>query len=166
MERRDFLRIVGAASLAPAALDARAAAASPGATVLYDDRSVALDRIAPDPHHAADALWVRKRDLPRINDFELKPQGACRADLCIPIPKDMVRGAYFNLTAFAKKAGQPVVAEPAARVWSFGEMQALGGGFISSRVAPDFTVPDRLGRPVHLSGFRGKKVLVVTWASW
>ena len=45
-------------------------------------------------------------------------------------------------------------------------MQALGGGLASSRIAPDFEVPDRLGRPVHLAGFRGKKALVVTWASW
>lgn len=168
MERRDFLKVVGAASLAPGAIEAPAGAApsSPAATVLYDDRSMALDRIGPDPKRALDALWIRKRDLSRVNGFELKPQGACRADLCIPIPKDMVRGAYFNLTAFAKKAGQPVVAEPGARVWSFGEMQALGGGFVNSRVAPDFDVPDRLGRPVHLAGFRGKKVFVVTWASW
>jgi hypothetical protein len=168
MQRRNFLRMIGAASLAPAALERLESAAGPSsaATVLYDDRSVALDRTGPDPKRAADALWVRKRDLPRINDFELKPQGACRADLCIPIPKDMLRGEFFNLTAFAKKAGQSVVAEPAARVWSLGEMQALGGGFVTSRVAPDFTVPDRAGRPVHLSQFRGKKVLVVTWASW
>jgi hypothetical protein len=168
MQRREFLKAVGAASLATGAINDRAgaAAASPAATVLYDDHVVALDRVGPDAKRAAGALWVRKRDLPRINGFELKPQGACRADLCIPIPKDMVRGDYFNLTAFAKKAGQPVVADAGARVWSFGEMQALGGGLSSSRIAPDFTVPDRLGRPVHLAGFRGKKALVVTWASW
>jgi hypothetical protein len=77
----------------------------------------------------------------------------------------MLRGGYFDLTAFAKKIGQPVVADAGARVWSFGEMQALGGG-LTSRVAPDVVVPDRTGRPVHLSGFRGKKMLVVTWASW
>jgi hypothetical protein len=168
MERRDFLRIVGAASLAPAAADARSGAptASPAATVLYDDRAIVLDRIGVDTKRAIDALWISKRDLPRINGFELKPQGACRADLCIPIPKTLVRGDYFNLTAFAKKAGQAVVAEPGARVWSFGEMQALGGGLANSRIAPDFEVPDRLGRPVHLAGFRGKKALVITWASW
>ena len=168
MQRRDFLKVVGAASLAPGAIDARAGAAapSPAATVLYDDRAIALDRIGVDPAHASDTLWIRKRDLPRVNGFELKPQGACRADLCIPIPKDMTRGDYFNLSAFAKKASQPVVAEPDARVWSFGEMQALGGGLANSRVAPDFEVPDRLGRPVHLAGFRGKKALVITWASW
>jgi len=161
MQRRDFLKAVGAASLASAA-----SAASAGATVLYDDHVVALDRIGPDPKRIAGALWIRKGDLPRVNGFALKPQGACRADLCIPIPKDMVRGDYFNLTAFAKKAGQMVVADDEARVWSFGEMQALGGGLSNSRTAPDFTVPDRLGRPVHLAGFRGKKALVVTWASW
>jgi hypothetical protein len=156
---------VGAASIAPGAPLA-AAPASPAATVLYDDRVVALDRVGPDPTRAGGALWIRKRDLERINGFVLKPQGACRADLCIPILKTMARGEFFNLTAFAKKAGQPVVAEPEARVWSFGEMQALGGGLASSRIAPDFEVPDRLGRPVHLAGFRGKKALVVTWASW
>jgi hypothetical protein len=168
MERRDFLRIVGAASLAPAAADARSAApaASPAATVLYEDRAVVLNRIGIDPKRATDALWIRKRDLPRINGFELKPQGACRADLCIPIPKDMTRGDYFNITAFAKKAGQPVVAEPEARVWSFAEMQALGGGLANSRLAPDFEVPDRAGRPVHLADLRGKKALLITWASW
>ena len=168
MQRRDFLKAVGAASLAPGVIDdaAAAAATSPAATVLYDDHVIVLDRVGPDPKRSADALWIRKRDLPRVNGFALKPQGACRADLCIPIPKDMVRGEYFNLTAFAKKAGQLVVADAEARVWSFGEMQALGGGLSNSRMAPDVTVPDRLGRPVHLAGFRGKKVLVVTWASW
>jgi peroxiredoxin len=33
-------------------------------------------------------------------------------------------------------------------------------------MAPDFSVPDRKGRPVRLSQFLGKKVLLVTWASW
>jgi len=168
MERRDFLRIVGGASLAPASADARTSApgASRAATVLYEDRTIVLDPVRTGPAGAADTLWIRKHDLPRINGFELKPQGACRADLCIPVPKTMVRGEYFNVSAFARKAGQAVVGEPAARVWSFGEMQALGGGLSSSRIAPDFEVPDRLGRPVHLAGFRGKKALVVTWASW
>jgi len=167
MQRPDVLRKVGAASLAPTVdTSASPTATSPAATVLYEDRSIALDRIGRNPKKAGDALWVRKRDLPRVTGFELKPQGACRADLCIPIPNDMVRGEYFNLTAFAEKAGQPVVAELGARVWSFGDMPALGRGPATSRVAPDFEVPDRRGHPVHLAGFRGKKVLVVTWASW
>lgn len=167
MDRRDFLRITGAATVgtswAPALASAQAAAP---ATVLFDDRAVSLRTTGKDPNNSKDALWVLKSDLPRINGFELKPEGACRADLCIPVPQDMTRGQHFNLTAFAKKVSQAVVTDEEARVWSLGEMPVLRGDFLSSRVAPDFAVPDRKGRMVRLSGFRGKKVLVVTWASW
>jgi hypothetical protein len=168
MERREFLRLVSVTAMtSPIALDARQTDdARPAATVLYNDKAVALRTTGRDPNQVKDALWVRTRDLPDINQFEVKPQGACRADICIPIPKEMRRGEYFNLTAFAKKIGQPVVAEPEARVWSLGEIQALRGTFLENRMAPDFAVPDRAGRPVHLSRFRGKKVLVMTWASW
>lgn len=164
MKRRDFLRTVSVAALAPRAVEA-ARAGAPGATVLYDNRVVALNRVTLDPR-VPDALWIRKSDLPRINDFELKPQGACREDICIPIPRTMMRGDSFNLTAFAQRAGQRVVSDPPARVWSFGEMPVVRGSFLENRIAPDFAVPDRKGRITRLSQFRGQKVLVVTWASW
>jgi len=131
-----------------------------GTTVLYGDRSVALEKAQLN----GSDLWVHKSDLPRINDFEVKPQGACREDLCVPIPKDFLKGDYFNLSAFARKVGEVSVAD--ANVWSFGEIPVLRGSFTESRIAPDFAVPDRKGRIVHLNDFRGKKVLVVTWASW
>lgn len=155
MNRRHFLLASGAAALTPAL-----SSAEPAATVLYGDRSVSLDKIHPE----GDDLWVRPQDLPRINEFEVKPQGACRADVCIPISKDLQKGGWFNLTGFARKIHEAFVAD--SGVWSFGEIPVLRSGFFNSRIAPDFTAPDRTGRPVHLSDFRGKKVLIVTWASW
>jgi hypothetical protein len=153
MLRRQFL--------ATAAASTAALAAPPvAATVLYDDRTVKLDQIRPDPKD----LWVRSADLPRINDFTLKPQGACRADMCIPVPKELKSGPWFNLTGFARRLRQASVND--SGVWSFGELPVVRGDFYRSRIAPDFAVPDRKGRIVHLSDFRGKKVLVVTWASW
>src|SRR5262245_17486821 len=164
MERRSFLRLMGAASIGPRV--ANASAEKPAAaTVLFEDRATPLTTIRRDQSDRA-SLWIRKRDLPRVNGFEVKPQGACRADVCIPIPKTMQRGDWFDLTAFAKKAGEAVVADVEARVWSLGEIQALRGSLLDSRAAPDVTVPDRQGRPVKLSDFRGKKVLLITWASW
>jgi len=153
MDRRTFLLASGAAAMIPS----RGATTT---TVLYGDRSVALEKIQPD----AKDLWVRKADLSKINDFEVKPQGACREDLCIPIPKDFSKGEFFNLSAFARKVGEVSVNE--AGVWSFGEIPVLRGSFTASRIAPDFAVPNRQGKVVHLNDFRGKKVLVVTWASW
>ena len=84
--------------------------------------------------------------------------------MCIPVPKALKSGEWFNLTGFSRKVGQTVVAD--AGVWSFGEIPVVRGTFYSSRIAPDFAVPDRKGKIVHLSDFRGKKVLIVTWASW
>ncbi len=152
MLRREFLL---SAAIAPAAFGAPATT-----TVLYDDRAVTLDRVRPD----AKDLWVRAADLPRINQFEVKPQGAWRADLCIPLAKELKSGEWFNLSGFARRIHQAYVNEGAA--WSFGEIPVVRGDFYRSRMAPDFAVPDRKGRLVRLSDFRGKKVLVVTWASW
>ena len=160
MNRREFLWTMSAGTVMLPGM--AAAQAGPRATVLYDGRAIWLSRVVVD----ADALWIQKADLPSINGFELKPQGACREEICIPIPRPMMRGDQFNLTAFAQRIGQRVVADPGARVWSFGEIPVVRGAFLESRIAPEFSVPDRKGRPVRLSQFRGKKVLVVTWASW
>ncbi len=155
MDRRTFLLATGAAAVSQAAPDT-------SATVLYGDNAVKLDRTKPDSKD----LWIRKADLERINGFELKPQGACRNEMCIPVTKAMSQGEWFNLTAFAHKVNQTYLNDPAARVWSFGEIPALTGNYTTARIAPDFAVPDRKGKTVHLSDFRGKKALVVTWASW
>jgi hypothetical protein len=155
MNRREFL-IAGSASLA------LAAPATTSATVLFGENAVALDKVRTEA--GSGDLWVHSKDLPRVNEFEVKPQGACRADVCIPLSKNLKNGEWFNLTGFARKIGETFVTEQ--NVWSFGEIPVLRGGFYNSRIAPDFAVPDRKGRVVHLSDFRGKKALVITWASW
>ena len=153
MNRREFL----IASSAPLAF---AAPAMTPATVLFGENTVALDKTRT----VDDNLWVLAKDLPRINQFEVKPQGACRADVYIPLSKTLKNGDWFNLTGFAHKIGEMVVADQ--NVYSFGEIPVLRGSFYNSRIAPDFAVPDRQGKIVHLSDFRGKKALVITWASW
>ena len=156
MKRRDFLLTSTCAAAAFAAPSTSTATA----TVLYNDHATKLNKIRPNVQD----LWVLAADLPRINEFELKPEGACRADMCIPVAKDLKSGEWFNLSGFARKLGETVVAD--SGVWSFGEIPVVRGSFYNSRMAADFAAPDRKGRVIHLSDFRGKKVLVVTWASW
>src|SRR6476659_9851327 len=145
MNRRNFLLTASSAALAAPAVSA---------SVLYADRTIALDKVRVE----GSELWVRRADLPRINEFELKPQGACRADLCIPIAKELRQGDWFHLTGFARKIRQQYVADGGA--WSFGEIPPVSQASLRARTAPDFAVPDRQGRTVHLSDFRGRKVLV------
>ena len=140
------------------------------ATVLYLDRTVEVGETLADPTD----LWIPAAELPRVNDFELKPEGVCLDDLCIPVNQEadseivIERNGirWLSLTALAGKLGQAWAAEGAQRVWSFGPIPAVRANFLSSAEAPDFVLPDRDGNPVRLSDFRGKKVLLLTWASW
>ena len=54
------------------------------ATVLYNERVVELEQTLPD----ATDLWVKPEDLTRVNDFVLKPEGACLDELCVPVLQD------------------------------------------------------------------------------
>lgn len=46
------------------------------------------------------------------------------------------------------------------------QMDNAGKGSLVGKPAPEFTMPDVSGRPVALSSFKGKYVLVDFWASW
>lgn len=145
-------------------------ASGQAATVLYQEREVQLQEVLPD----ATDLWVKPEDLTRINDFELKPQGACFEELCIPVLQDRDSDLYvtrqnqgwFNVIELADKLQQAYVVDYQDSVWAFGEMPVKRQSFLRGGQAPDFALPDRDGNMVSLSDFRGKKVLLLTWASW
>lgn len=124
---------------------------------------------------AADSdLWLTLADLTAATGWELKPEGVCRDDVCIPVPADRARDLimetggdrWLNLTGFARFIGQPFAADAPHSVWSFGSPPYEWQGRTNSVMAPDFTLPDFQGRPHSLSDYRGKKVFLVTWASW
>ena len=58
----------------------------------------------------------------------------------------------------------PLVHDEAAGLWSLGPES--GGKALTTATAPDFELPDRHGQPFRLSSLRGRKVLLLTWASW
>jgi hypothetical protein len=167
--RLDALRFLTATALMLSAVDVPTAQ-TPPVTVLYQNRVLQLERTLPD----ANDLWVLPQDLPRINDFELKPEGACLAELCIPVRQDRdselfvtrARQGWFNVTELARRLEQAFVVDREHSVWSFGNIPVARNSFLQSAMAPDFALPDREGKTVRLSDFKGKKVLIVTWASW
>ena len=90
-------------------------------TILYQGKSITLSETGE-----GDDLLVRPADLPRINGFELKPEGACFEAMCVPVGDKLMSddGQWFNLTAFADLLDQAWVADKEARVWSFAEIPA------------------------------------------
>ena len=164
------IRIIVCLSAGLAVVLFNAGAAAVGTTVLYNDQTIVIDEVLSDPTD----LWVSPEDLTRINGFVLKPEGACLEDLCIPIAQNedsdlFVRRdgkGWINVTELARKVQQPFVRDADASVWSFGAIPLVRRPFLESALAPDFALTDRKGETVRLSDFRGKKVLIMTWASW
>ena len=74
--------------------------------------------------------------------------------------------SWFNLSAFARLIKQPLAVDDKHGVWYFGPRSQEAEAHLSSLEAPDFSLPDMSGKRHSLSDFRGKKVLLLTWASW
>jgi hypothetical protein len=139
------------------------------ATIIYDDHATEISTAKVD----AGQLWITTVDLKRATGFALKPQGVCRDELCFPLAKSREREfvekssgkTWFDLMAFARLVDQPVAHDEALATWYFGLRSDQRQG-LASLEAPDFTLPDMHGKMHSLSDFRGKKVLLLTWASW
>ena len=117
-----------------------------------------------------DHLWLSEAALKAVTGFELKPEGLCLDELCIPVPQDgsweQKRGGetFIDLSAMAGAMDQPLIQEGDG-LWSLGNAPVLRMS-LETGLAPDFELPDQEGQPVRLSDFRGVKVLLLTWASW
>lgn len=136
-------------------------------TIIYGDQKSAAAAV-----NEGNDLWIDAAELTDVSGWELKPEGACKGEVCIPIPParaaEFVRdgGKRFNLAALARQIGQPVVHDDRHGVWYFGEAAATRRSTLASREAPDFELPDLDGKMHRLSDYRGKKVLLSAWASW
>ena len=121
-----------------------------------------------DEHDVAahDGLWMSPVDAERVTGWTLKPEGMCRAELCVPLPASAVKPNEVDLAAFWTKLGGPVVSTPTRDVWALGAPADERNAALEGLEAPDFTLPDVDGVPRSLSQLRGKKVFLATWASW
>jgi peroxiredoxin len=136
-----------------------------GAVVLFEGRppSPAVGRAVGED------LWIAAGELEAVSGWVLKAEGACRGDICVPIPREredeFLRdgGRAFNLAAFARLRGQPVAFDATGSAWSFGAPAPRGPVQVA---APDFELPDLGGELHSLADYRGRKVVLYAWATW
>jgi hypothetical protein len=106
--------------------------------------------------------------LRRALGWELKPEGLCRDAVCVPVrgQGEVVNDRGVDLAAFAALLSRPLALDVTERVACLGASAAERGLRLASLEAPDFTLPDLDGRMHSLSDYRGRKVLLVAYASW
>ena len=92
--------------------------------------------------------------------WELRPEGVCRGDRCVPVPPE----ARGDVRQLAESLGMPLVQDAATGTWCLGPES--GGRALVTASAPELVLPDHRGDPFALSSLLGRKVLLVAWASW
>jgi hypothetical protein len=106
---------------------------------------------------------VDRAALAARTGWEIRPEGACKADRCVPLPDASAEGP-IDARMLSDRLGMALVADEAHGLWALGPES--GGRALLSAEMPDLELPDRHGRPFALRSLRGTRIVMVAWASW
>lgn len=106
-----------------------------------------------------DRLDLTAAEFGGATGWEIKPEGACKGELCVPLD------GGFDARAAAERLGMALVHDEEAGLWAIGP-ETIGGRALSTAEAPELVLPDVSGEPFALSSLRGQKVLIASWAPY
>ena len=104
---------------------------------------------------------VTKDALREALEWELKPEGLCQGDVCVPFSSD---GDTVDLRAVARALGRPVVEDDRVFAMALPAEERRRG--LDALVAPDFTLPDLDGNTYGLADWGGRKKLLLAFSTW
>ena len=107
---------------------------------------------------------VEKHAFEAATGWTIKPEGACKAETCIPLPF-ATDTEELPAVALANAMNLPLVEELSMNVLAIGP-DSLGSRALSSAKAPDLCLPDLDGTLHRLSDFLGQKVILYAWAPY
>ena len=77
------------------------------------------------PHHAdAGALWLSAAKLHELTGWQLKPEGLCKDDTCVPLPKGeepIIEAGRVCASRLWERLERPMLHDAARSVWFLGE---------------------------------------------
>jgi len=91
--------------------------------------------------------------------WTIKPEGACKGDVCVPLPD------RDDVSDIAGRLGMALVHDDATNLSALGP-ESLGGRALLSARAPELVLNDIDGNSFRLSSLRGQKVVLVAWAPY
>jgi len=115
-----------------------------------------------------DEPYVTAEEIEKILGWELKPEGLCKKETCVPVG-EKVRfsdDGLLNLEDVAGLVGQPILSVSEIGMVAVGQPHELRSAALKNRVAPDFVLPDISEVDRALSDWSGKKRLLVAFSSW
>ena len=132
-------------------------------TILDDGREVVVPATIEGGHVRVPAEAVHTALGWEFHDGQL-----CSDSMCVPVADEaaLADAGGIDLAALAAALGRPLALDVAESAAYLGVAAHERAQALSTLEAPDFTLPDLAGRLHSLSEHRGKKVLLVAYASW
>src|SRR5262245_23892385 len=91
-------------------------------------------------------LWLPAGDVERATGWALKPEGFCKGDGRVPVPRglggEFIDGDRSNVAALWNHMDLPVAHDAAGETWVLAESAASRSAQLQSLEAPDFSLPD------------------------
>jgi hypothetical protein len=113
-----------------------------------------------------DRLDLTAAEFAQATGWTLEPEGACRGDVCVPLPPlDPDADGRLDVAVVADRLGMPIAHDPAHELWALGPRSGDRRVLDDARM-PDVVLTDFDGAPFDLASLRGRKVVLVAWASW
>ena len=98
--------------------------------------------------------------------WELKPEGLCRDDVCVPLPAAAVNGGRVDLAAAARALGRPAIVDGDLGMVAIALPAEARRRALDALEAPPFTLPDLGGAPHALEEWAGRKRLLIAFSTW
>ena len=119
-------------------------------------------------HWANGDPFVAPTEVKSVLGWEIKPEGLCKDDACIPVNEDqsIKNQDRYNLRQVAHLTGHPTLVSQESRTITIGQPSALRSSALRDKIAPDFELPDIEGVDRAFSDWAGKKRLLVAFSSW
>src|SRR5579871_3529926 len=91
--------------------------------------------------------------------WEMKPEGLCRDDVCVPLPAGAATDGRVDLAAAARALGRPAVVDADLGMVAVALPAEARRRALEDLEAPPFTLPDLDGAPHALGEWGGRKRL-------
>lgn len=108
-----------------------------------------------------DSLDLTPAQFAAGTGWDIKPEGACKAEVCVPLDV----GAPFSAKATAARLGMAVVHDERAGIWAVGP-ESFNQRALHTAEAPELVLNDINGHEFRLSSLRGRKVVLVAWSPY
>ncbi len=110
-----------------------------------------------------ESLTIPTAQFEQATGWQIKPEGACKGEVCIPLPE--LKTDMLDVSKIADAMQMPIAEEPAANRWALGPA-SIGGRALVTAKAPELELPDVHGNVFKLSSLLGQKVIVYAWAPY